>query len=42
MGSYDIRAEIYDVNGREKGWDPLHRFDVRSEIFTVVEQDSDP
>ena len=40
-GSYDIRAEIYDVNGREKGWDPLHRFDVRSEIFTVAEADSD-
>ena len=41
MGSYDIRAEIYDVNGREKGWDPLHRFDVRSEIFTVTKADSD-
>ena len=42
MGSYDIRAEIYVVNGREKGWDPLHRFDVRSETFTVTNAENDP
>ena len=41
-GSYNIRAEIYDVNGREKGWDPLHRFHVRSEIFTVTKAENDP
>ena len=41
-GSYNIRAEIYDANGREKGWDPLHRFHVRSEIFTVTKAENDP
>ena len=36
-GTYTIHAEIYDVEGLENNWDPLHRFDIRSETFTVLE-----
>ena len=35
-GTYTITAEIYDISGREKGWNASHRFDIRSETFTIV------
>ncbi|HNO80432.1 MAG TPA: FG-GAP-like repeat-containing protein [Phycisphaerae bacterium] len=34
-GTYTIRAEIYDVNGYQSGWDTGHRFDYRTETFTI-------
>ncbi len=35
-GIYTIHAEIYDVAGLKEEWDPSHRFDIRSETFTIA------
>ena len=34
-GTYTVRAEIYDINGQQNGWNLSHRFDVRSTTFTI-------
>ena len=36
-GTYTIRAEIYDINGQQSGWNADNRFDQLTETFTVRE-----
>ena len=40
-GTYTIHAEAYDIDGREADWDPLHRFDVRSEAVAIARPKGD-
>ena len=35
-GTYTIYAEIYDINGKQSGWDSANRFDRRVETFNIV------
>ena len=41
VGEYQITAEIYDDQGKENNWSSAHRFDSRSESFTVNPYDFD-
>ena len=41
-GTYTVKAEIYDVNGYQSGWSTSHRFDYRTEYFTLSLPDHDP
>ena len=34
-GTYTVRAEIYDINGQQSGWNADNRFDQLTETFTV-------
>ena len=36
-GTYTVRAEIYDINGQQSGWNADNRFDQLTETFTVRE-----
>ena len=36
-GTYTIRAEIYDINGQQSGWNADNRFDQLTETFSVRE-----
>ena len=37
-GTYTVRAEIYDINGQQSGWNADNRFDQLTETFTVRAQ----
>lgn len=41
-GTYTIRAEIFDVDGSQEEWNPHHRFDIRSETFTIGKTSGGP
>ena len=34
-GTYTVRAEIYDINGQQSGWNADNRFDQLTETFTI-------
>lgn len=34
-GQYTVKAEVYDINGRQNNWNTSHRFDYRREYFDI-------
>ena len=35
QGTYSISAEIYDITGMQDNWSSAHRYDARTEYFTI-------